>query len=292
MIAGSAHSHRCMSQPWVSSAAHRGTPVDHGSEALARGLDGWLDQHAACCAVRDKLPSRIPVCLAALARRLAVVIWPAVSSSLSDRSRTGRWAGGSLRVTLGRPIHRCMPRGLATGLDIGGPGRCEIVRFDAGSGPSHHSAGTQGATNSPDLYNTSGLASAEPRHWAAREPSCYLGDLPSTTPRTPSTPRSAQAGQGKPKSSPRTWLPPTVHRVKPSGRWINPQPAARRLGMNGGVARGESEGGMAPAPPPSESSGRLRAGRVPRVSPASPKAVTQVNSRFGNLPSVVQHVPC
>jgi hypothetical protein len=197
-------------------------------------------------AVCDKLPSRIPVCLAALSRRLAVVIWAAVGSSLSQTGpRTGRWAGGSLRVTLGRPIHRCMPRGLATGLDIGGPGRCEIVRFDAGSGPSHHSAGRHGATRSPDLYNMSGLASAEPRHWAAREPSCYLGDLPSTTPSTPSMPRSAQkaprsarAGQGKPKSSPRTWLPPTVHRVKPSGRWINPQPAARRLGMNGGVAGG------------------------------------------------------
>jgi hypothetical protein len=44
-----------------------------------------------------------------------------------------------------------------------------LQRFDAGSRPTNDSAAWVGATSSPDQSNRSGLASGEPRYWAARE---------------------------------------------------------------------------------------------------------------------------
>ncbi len=124
---------------------------------------------------------------------------------------------------------RCMPRCLATGPGLDGLLRdCEIRR---GAGPSNHSPACAERHQAPGSVTTSGLAlrRAPLRHWAAREllsiSAAFLHDAQHAE-HAQLPPSPDGRGQAKPKSHPRTWLPPTARRVKPSGRWINPQPAS------------------------------------------------------------------
>jgi hypothetical protein len=107
--------------------------------------------------------------------------------------------GRILRIPRGWPIQQRMPRCLATGLSFGGcqggvwP-RCEIARFDAGLDRVATQRHGQGAARGPDLCNTSGLADAEPRYWAACERHTISPRCPAR-PARPASPRLPKQSQ-------------------------------------------------------------------------------------------------
>jgi hypothetical protein len=107
--------------------------------------------------------------------------------------------GRILRITRDWPIQQCMPRCLATGLSFGGGLafqclRCEIARFDTGLDRAATQRHGQGAARGPDLCNTSGLADAEPRYWAARERRAFSPRCPAR-PACPASPRLPKQSQ-------------------------------------------------------------------------------------------------
>ena len=141
-----------------------------------------------------------------------------------------------------------------------------------------------------------GPAQSPLRHWVARErpaiSAAFLHDAQHAehaqhAQHAQLPPSPDGRGQEKPKSHPRTWPPPTARRVKPSGRWINPQPASLGPGHEWWRRRRHQKQGRRrhlrnnpPAPPSRPGTPRTLAPSPATVCPRrSPARLTQVTLR-------------
>ena len=212
---------------------HAGLPPPVGRSFLQTG---W-----------DELPSRAPP--ARERGPLYVVSW-AFQFSWSSAGGSGHLAG-SETVRVGHPIIRHVLDGpMCKGVHsvqpmvVIPPVHAKVLGDRAGSGWSlarlrdspwgwtkQPLTGARGAPPGARIRHNVRLGPAQSplRHWAAREPpaisAAFLHDAQHAE-HAQLPPRPDGRGQAKPKSHPRTWRPPTARRVKPSGRWINPQQAS------------------------------------------------------------------